>query len=283
MKKNIFALVAFLALVLVSCNESPYMPAPGDNRFNLDSIPVVMPDTNGIEISVDEAIAICRSMTPGAETAEMYKLSGVLTKNTTTPISVPGSYKNINFNLSDNGNKTSIACYYTNNLYNRQFYRSSDVPRVGSKLTVIGALTNYNGTPEMTKGFIVRIDSMVAPPPFPGCPEPGEDEISVSKAVEIALALPSRKASAEAYNIMGVVTEILEFSVSNGNATYIISDGKSYFEIYRGAGLNGAKLTSEEQIQPNDTVTINAKVQNYSGLPETSGTCKILRSTNPEL
>ena len=283
MKKSILALVAFVALVLVGCNESPYMPVPGDNRFNLDSIPVSLPDTNGIEISVDSAIASCKALAPSVETMEYYKLTGVVTKNTTSPIQVPGSYKNINFNLSDNGNKTSIACYTTNNLYNRQFYRSSDVPRVGSKLTVLGALTNYNGTPEMTKGFIVRIDSMVAPGPFPGCPEPEEGEISVTRAVQIADSLGSGKTSKDTYNIMGVVTEIMEFSAQNGNATYVISDGKAYFEVYRGKALNGANFTSEEQIQPNDTITVNAKITNYKGLPETSGTASIIKSTNPEL
>ena len=283
MKKSILALAAMVAMVMVSCNEPSYLPAPGNNDYNLDSIPVTIPDTNGIEISVDSAIAICKKLANNAETSEVYKLTGVITKNSTSPISIPRQYTNASFDLSDNGGKTAIDCHYTNNLYNRPFRRNGDVPRVGSKLAVVGVLTNYGGTPEMKNGYIIRIDEMVAPGPFPGCPDPAEDEISVTEAVEMALSLPSRKASSQAYNIMGVVTEILEFSKSNGNATYIISDGKSYFEVYRGKALNGANFTSEDQILPNDTITINSKIQNYNGLPETSGTCNIIKSTNPEL
>lgn len=290
MKKIFLALTALVTLGLVSCNEKSYINGPGEYNPQMpDTISYVVPDTNGIEISVDSAIALCKSLQKDAVTVEKYKLTGVVTKNTTTPISVPGSYTNINFSLSDNGGKTSISCYYTNNINNRPFGNSNQVPRVGSKITVLGPLTNYNGTtPEMKEGFIIRIDSMVAPPPFPGCPEPAEGEISVSEAVKIAFALQksdknNKYPSQEAYNIMGVVTEVLEFSQSNGNATYIISDGKAYFEVYRGKGKNNANLTNANQVLPNDTVTINAKVMNFNGLPETSGNAPIVKSTNPNL
>lgn len=286
-KKYVVAASLLLALVMMSCSERPYINQPGDNSFNNETIPVLIPDTNGIEISIDSAIAICKSMAINAETGEMYKLSGVISKNTTNPMNVPASYDNINFDLTDNTG--TISCYYTNNLLNKPFRKNSEVPRVGSKVTVIGVLTLYQKagstnppTPELKNGFIVRIDSMVAPPPFPGCPEPAEGQISASDAVTEALALPDdgKTASSDAYDILGVVTEVLEFT--SGKATYIISsNGKQFFEVYKGVGKDQADFPSQEYIQPNDTVVVHSKLCNYKGTPETSGTASLVSTTNP--
>jgi len=286
MKKYIFITAISVALVMMSCGERPFINQPGDNSFNNETIPVLIPDTNGIEIPIDSALAICKSLAINAETGEMYKLSGVVSKNTTNPMNVPVSYDNINFDLTDSTG--TISCYYTNNLLNKPFRKNSEVPRVGSKVTVIGVLTFYQKagstnppTPELKNGFIVRIDSMVAPPPFPGCPEPAEGQISASDAVTLALALPSDGSpSSEAYDILGVVTEVLEFA--SGKATYIISsDGSQFFEVYKGSGMNQEDFPSQEYIQPNDTIVVHSKLCNYKGTPETNGTAGLVSTTNP--
>ena len=100
MKKSILILTAMVAMVVVGCKESPYIPNPGTTDGVPESMPVTIPDTNGIEISVDSAIAICKSLPADQATAEVYKLSGVLTANSTNPDDVPGKYKNINFKLT---------------------------------------------------------------------------------------------------------------------------------------------------------------------------------------
>ena len=285
-KKYVVAASLLLALVMMSCSERPYINQPGDNSFNNETIPVLIPDTNGIEISIDSALAICKSMAVNAETGELYKLSGVISKNTTNPMSVPLSYDNINFDLTDSTG--TISCYYTNNLLNKPFRKNSEVPRVGSKVTVIGVLTLYQKagttttTPELKNSYLVRIDSMVAPPPFPGCPDPAEGQISASDATTEALALPDdgKTASSNAYDILGVVTEVLEFT--SGKATYIISsNGKQFFEVYKGVGKDQADFPSQEYIQPNDTVVVHSKLCNYKGTPETSGTASLVSTTNP--
>lgn len=283
MKREILMLTALVAMVFLGCKERAYIDAPGENSHNLDSIPLIMPDTDGIEITVDEAIALCKEMDADVKSAEIYKISGVITKNTTNPLNVPSRYQNINFNLSDNGGATSIACYYMNNLRNREFRNNSDVPRVGSRVTVRGVLTNYKGTtPEITSGFIVRIDSMVAPPPFPGCPDPDEGEVSVSYAVNIATQLADKTESRKTYKIKGVVTEIMSIDTgSYGNAEWIISDGTSFFYIYRGKGLNGNKFTNANQLQVNDTITVQTKLYNYGGIAETKANgAMIIKTTN---
>ena len=283
MKKGIIFLTAVVAMVVFGCTEKAYIDAPGVNTHNTDSIPIQMPDTDGIVISVDEAIALCKEMDADVKTTEVYKISGVITKNTTNPLNVPSKYQNINFNLSDNGGQTSIACYYMNNLRNRAFHNNSEVPRVGSKVTVCGVLTNYKGTtPEITSGFIVRVDSMVAPPPFPGCPDPEEGETSVTDAVNIAVQLADKSESRKIYKIKGVVTEIMSIDTGNfGNAEWIISDGTSFFYVYRGKGLNGKNFTKAEQLQVNDTMTIQTKLYNYGGIAETKANAAyIIKTTN---
>ena len=280
-----FITATLIAAVFMSCNEPAGINPPGDNSKNADSIPILIPDTNGIEISIDSALAICKSLSINAKTGEMYKLSGVITKNTTNPMNVPASYDNINFDLTDNTG--TISCYYTNNLLNKPFRKNSEVPRVGSKVTVIGVLTYYQKSgstnppvAELTDGFIVRIDSMVAPPPFPGCPDPAEGQISASDAATKALALGNKEASKEEYDILGVVTEVLEFS--SGKASYIISsDGKQFFEVYQGIGMNNMPFPDKEYILPNDTIVVHSKLYNYNGIAETSGTASLVSTTNP--
>jgi len=285
MKKYIFITAMLAAMAMISCNERPYIDAPGAEGHDVDTIPILIADTNGIEISIDSAIAICKSLAVNAETGELYKLSGVITKNTTNPMNVPTTYDNINFDLADGIGKTALACFYTNNLNNQPFRKGSVVPRVGSKVTVIGVLTlyqkagsTYAPTPELKNGFIVRIDSLVAPPPFPGCPEPAEGQTSTSEAAIAALQLADGSSSEKEYDVLGVVTEVLEFS--SGKATYIISDGKRYFEVYQGIGLNKETFPSAEYIVPNDTVVVHCKLKNFKGTPETDNNAYLVSTTN---
>jgi hypothetical protein len=148
----------------------------------------------------------------------------------------------------------------------------------------MGYLTRYvnkdgtKSTPELKDGFIVRIDEMVAPA-FAGCPEPGEGEISVNRAQQIADSINSGNTTTGTYNICGVVVTIDATSqdVSTyGNVTFSISsDGSGYATCYRLKGINNIN-----KIAINDTVVVSAKIQNYNGICEpTQGS--IIKSTNP--
>ena len=289
MKKYLLVLLAMALVAVPGCKETPAISSPGDNSKNLDSIQVMIADTNGIEISVDSAIAICNALPDGGTTAEVYKLTGVVVGNTTHPYEVPYRHRDINFNLSDNGANTSLACYYMRNLNNVTFRKSTEVPLTGSKVVVTGVLTKYVSgsgkvTPELKSGFIVRIDTMVASD-FKGCPEPGNGEVSVNEAIQIALGLADGSTSEDTYAIRGVVATVDLPSAgdlsSYGNFTFsITSDGKSYATCYRLKGRNNDKFTSYDQLQIGDTVLVNAKIQNYHSICEpTSG--YVEESSNP--
>lgn len=159
MKKSIFAWAAVVALVFASCNEKPYINPPSDNSFNSDTVPVLKADTNGTVVSVDSALVIGNGQPNDTPTAEKYKVSGTISSIITNLDDVPGKYTNVNFDLSDG--KVNLRCQYTNYLNNYPFRNNKEVPRVGSKVTVLGPMSKYNGSPQMINGFIVRVDSLV--------------------------------------------------------------------------------------------------------------------------
>jgi hypothetical protein len=159
MRKSILVLTAAVALVVISCKENPYINAPGDNSYNYDSIPVLKADTDGIVIGIDSAVAICNALAKDEETSERYKLSGTISSIKTDLTKVPNTYTNIDFMLTDK--KGTITCFRTNYLNNYPFRSRSEMPPVGSKVTVVGNLVNYSGTtPEIKNSFILRIDSL---------------------------------------------------------------------------------------------------------------------------
>ena len=65
--------------------------------------------------------------------------------------------------------------------------------------------------------------------------------------------------------ISGIVSSISEISTSYGNATYFISDDGSTdsLEIYRGYYLDGAKFTSEDDLQVGDVVVVCGELTLY--------------------
>lgn len=283
-----FFTVMLLSMSLSSCDEASNIPSPGDNTYNFNLSETV--DTSSCTaVSVATALRIIDNMDDNEKTTELYKISGTITVNNTSPDAVPGTYSNINFTLKDASTTKTIACWFTNNLYNRPFTESTQVPLVGSKVTVIGQLTHYvdnngNYKPEMVNGFLCRIDSMVAPKEIDPISEPTGDTISVPKALEIAGKLASGSSTTEKYYVKGVIYQVGEFNSSYGNTTfYITNDNKNKLECYRTLGLNGSKLKSIDQTACGDVVVVYGKLKNYKGTLEMDQGGYIVSSTNPLL
>jgi len=260
MKKYFLAFALLIGLTMIGCKERAYIDGPGDNKYNLDSIPIMKADTNGIEISVDSALSICKALAPDAETGELYKLTGVITAMTTSPSDIPSKYTNINFKLSDNGGKTSISCYYTNNLNNRPFRNSKDIPAVGTKLAVLGVLTNYKGTtPELKNGFIVRIDSV---PPAP-------DTIiaTCEEAKAAALALPNNnEPTKDIYIITGYVqNDGYSATVSRDQQTFWIADTETGGKVFEAYWCN---VPNGQAVQVGQKVKLTGPIMKYNTTAE---------------
>lgn len=278
MKKSIYLLTALVAMVFFGCKEMPNIPSPGDNELTKnDTFPVFVPDTDGIVISIDSAIAICKALPADQATEEIYKLSGTVTANSTSPEDVPSKYTNINFKLSDNGGTTSISCYYINNINNRKFTKMTDVPLVGSKLTVRGQLINYKGnTPELKDGFIVRIDSMVRPT------IPDTIRATCAEAKAAALALENGATSAEIYIIDGYVqSEGYDATISRGQQKWFwiddVAAGAKTFEAYWCDVPDGAT-----PVPVGAKVRLTGKIMNYNGTVAEMKNGKITILENPQ-
>ena len=82
--------------------------------------------------------------------------------------------------------------------------------------------------------------------------------------------------------VSGIVSTISEISTSYGNATYFISDDgstDSELEIYRGYYLDGAKFTSEDDLQVGDVVVVCGELTLYYTTPEVTTGSSIISLT----
>lgn len=258
MKKYILIPTMLLTLVMFSCKEKAYIDPPGENAYNIDSIPVVVPDTSGIEISVDSAVAICKALEKDQVTSERYKISGVVVANTTSPDDIPGKYTNISFRMTAVGGTQQLTCFRLNNINNRPFRKMTDVPLVGSKLTVLGVLTNYNGTAELKDGFIVRIDSMIRPV------QPETYYVTCAEAKEIALAMPSGSTSNDIYVVEGYVqSDGYDATISRGQQKWFwIADTPTGGKVLEAYWCN---VPNGEAVPKGAKVRLTGKLMNYNG------------------
>ncbi len=104
-----------------------------------------------------------------------------------------------------------------------------------------------------------------------------ENPFNAAGALQYTAALAADQATSEKFYVKGIVCESskMDISVQYKNATFHISeDGTSsatQFLIFRTKGLNGADITSEDDVQVGDEVIVYASLVNYKGnTPETA-------------
>ena len=306
MKKTFIITSVALALICASCGEQPYINAPGDMVDQLpDSIPTVAdpdptPDPAGVlvpegTINVNEAVKIGKSLSAGQTTEQEYYIKGWVVSFDATQrgkadfeekfAQYGNDYAYISARQDGQGSK-QFYCYRILGKNGAPF-PDHDALQIGDFVVVKCKIQNYNGIIE-SSGTCGTYSSSNAHfnevfPPFPGCPAPGEGEISVNRAKEISDRIGSGNTTAENYRIRAVVVSVTDKAVgSYGNLTFnISSDGEvtatCYRLFYKSANN---KFTNINQVVVGDTVLVNAKIQNYNG------TCEpvqgfIEESTNP--
>ncbi|MBR5465797.1 MAG: carbohydrate binding domain-containing protein [Bacteroidaceae bacterium] len=104
-----------------------------------------------------------------------------------------------------------------------------------------------------------------------------ENPFNAAAAFNYTSALPADQATTEKFYIKGIVCESnkMDISTQYKNATFHISDDGSangtQFYIFRTKGLNGADITSSDDVQVGDEVIVYASLVNYMGnTPETA-------------
>ena len=289
-----------VAMLFIGCQERAYIDAPGDNSHNLDSIPVVpdpdpTPDPEGVDIpsdaiTVNEAVNITKKLRPNEKTDEKYFIKGWVVgfnRNEKFDTDFP-KYGNDFVYLSARRDGQGTKQFYAYRLLGKFGAKLPDLDCVkeGDFIVISCYMTNYSGSVYESTGACFVYSSNNEHfndvfPVFPGCPEPGEGEISVTEAEKVALSMESRETSDETYLIRGVVTSVTDTEITSyGNLTFNISDGLSYATCYRLKGKDNGKFTDLKQLQVGDTVLVNANIQNYNG------TCEpvqgyVAESTNP--
>ena len=302
MKKSIFVLSALVAMTFIGCNEKPYIDGPGTNNEQIpDTMPAAKdpaptPDPEGFvgpegTITVYEAVEIAKKLHGSEVSAEKYFIKGYVTgfnRSETFPTDFP-KYGNDFVYISataPDAEMQSKKTFYAYRVLGKFGAKlpDTDCVKEGDFIVISCYLTNFGGIYESSGACFVYMSNNVhfneVFPAFPGCPAPGEGEISVTEAEKVALALENKSTSTETYKVRGVVTSVDVVDTSYGNATFNISDGLSYATCYRLKYKGGAKFTNTNQVAVGDTVLVEAKIQNYNGTCEpTQG--NVIESTNP--
>ena len=104
-----------------------------------------------------------------------------------------------------------------------------------------------------------------------------ENPFNAAAAYNYTAALPADQATSEKFYVKGIVCESSKMDINTQykNATFHISDDGSsngtQFLIFRTKGLNGADITSADDVQVGDEVVVYASLVNYYGnTPETA-------------
>lgn len=133
---------------IVSLNGSPYDPG--------QSGPGADPTGDGTQASPYNIARALEIINSGTYTEDKVYISGTISKVD----EVDPSYGNATYNVSDNGSDNSSLKVFRGYYLGGEKFTSADQIKVGDKVVVYGALTNFMGnTPEVTQGnYIVTLN-----------------------------------------------------------------------------------------------------------------------------
>lgn len=211
--------------------------------------------------------------------SEVY-VSGIISEIKSIDIA---SYGNAQYYISDDGSTSNQFYIFRGLGLNGAKFTSENDIKVGDKVVVCGKLTNYNGTLEMAQGSkIVSLNNNGGNGGNTDTPATGESKgdgtqanpFNVPGIVAYTSALAADANSSESVYFEGIVSSTKDISANYGNATFYISENGStegtQFYVFRALGLNGAAITSADDVKVGDKVVIYGKVVNYKGnTPET--------------
>ena len=234
-----------------------------------------------IDASFADIFALLEELPQGSTTMDEYRVFGVVSAVTTAKDKLVG-YGNCNFNITEPGSAggQEIICYYTNWLDNQKFTNADDIPCVGDTVVVVGPLQNYNGKPEIFKGYIETIDRKAADPIIiddDSNLDVPAGTLSCAEAIAIGKQLNDKTATSEVYYVKGIVVENTTYASSlkqYGNMTFYIVDNLSdaeRFEAYQVNGVDSAKFVDLQQVVPGNVVVLKTKIYRYGEQIETEG------------
>lgn len=282
-------LAAATVLGIASCENVPApFIEPGQSGTE-ESTDAKGSGTLADPFNVPGVINYVKELGADVESPEQVYIKGVVCSTK----EISPQYGNATFNISVDVNsvKDAFTIYRAKGL-NNQNIKSEDDVQVGDTVIVYGNVVNYRcNTPETVQGkayiyWQKRGDKVLdgSGTDTPDTPTEGakgdgslENPFNAAGAHNYVTALPADEVTAEKFYIKGIVCESSKMDISTQykNATFHISeDGTAngtQFLIFRTKGLNGADITSADDVKVGDEVVIYAQLVNYKGnTPETS-------------
>ena len=108
--------------------------------------------------SVDDALKVAGTLTKGNSTTDKYYIKGIVSEIT----ELSTSYGNATFKITVDGK--TILVFRAKNEGNQNFTSTDDL-YVGDEVVIYGNITNYNGTLEITKCYVVSNNKVDRPNP----------------------------------------------------------------------------------------------------------------------
>ncbi len=267
----IFALVAGFAMFACDPDGGGGQgePEPGKKT---DTTEVVTTDTvESIVMTVAEVIDIANGLDAGGESADYYKVTGVVTAVQTAADKL-AEYGNCNFTLKDETG--SIGCYYINYLNNQKFTSADQALNIGDTVVVVAKAKNYvnkntgASTPELYNGYLAALS--------PNTYEAQIIDATFADIMTVKAGLAANETTIDKYRVTGVVSGVSTAKdklVGYGNCNFNIADptGAVSDEIicYYTNWLNGEAFTNADDIPvKGDTVVVVGPITVYNGKAE---------------
>ena len=262
MKKFIYSALTLAVAVLsfTSCEDVP-------EQYQIPTSPTnkIAPEGKGTLASPYNVTAADSIITAGSYTSDMVYIKGVITSTS----DFNASFGNITYNISDAVKGAVNLEVYRGLNFNSGKFASEEDLALGDTVVICGAITNYNGTHEVTQGsYLVSLNGKTSSTPStPTASGTGTktDPYNIAKVLDL-YSNNSYDSNTDVY-VKGIVSKVGSVDTTTYyNATYYLSDDGSStnsFEIYRGMYINGAKFTSASQLKVGQTVVVCGKLTAY--------------------
>ena len=190
-------------------------------------------------------------------------------------------YGNASYYISDDGTSAGQFYVFRSMYLGNKKYSSGDLLKEGDEVIVCGKLMNYMGnTPEtvQNESYLYSLNGKTegGGSSDAGTPKGSgtqADPFNVAGIIKYTSALAANEQSADKVYFKGIVSNAKDISATFKNATFYISEDGSAnneFYVFRAKGLNGADITSSDDVRKGDEVVICGNVVNYMGnTPET--------------
>lgn len=190
-------------------------------------------------------------------------------------------FGNASYYISDDGTSAGQFYVFRSMYLGNKKYSSGDLLKEGDEVIVCGKLMNYMGnTPEtvQNESYLYSLNGKTegGGSSDAGTPKGSgtqADPFNVAGIIKYTSALAANEQSADKVYFKGIVSNAKDISATFKNATFYISEDGSAnneFYVFRAKGLNGADITSSDDVRKGEEVVICGKVVNYKGnTPET--------------